>query len=339
MKMKCVAVLALGTLISACGDDSLAPDRGDVVVSYDFEDSALIERASVFLVEGEQGMSCANAPFYEEDGVSPIARRDLPLTGEAEFSGIERGNMWIAWIVGSTSVGAPVSFDCQDFIEVRDGEVTRTSLLGRTRPLTVAGTYESDLTFDFNLPNQALSVLTALDAACSIFNFQEEACDLVDAMNTTLSDLDVVATWTVTQSDEFVNGRMVWSEVEGVAVKGDYRLSQGGFRGRISGTDDLEIVSEDLRVNMDEVLRFVLVEVLQTQTNAGMIDTLVDAADTFTTDLDMSAGDASVVDFDFDWEADSFNGTFDMAIELPQLEQSRELEIRWSAERVLSDSE
>ncbi|MEO0815438.1 MAG: hypothetical protein AAFY60_21445, partial [Myxococcota bacterium] len=285
---------------------------------------------------GGVGMDCRNTPFFEEVQISSIASRDLPLSGEAQFTNVPRGEMWMVRLVGYTPTGAPVAFGCQDFVAVEDGEVTRTSVMGQNRPLVVAGDYESDLTFDFELPTDVLSVLTALDVTCAIINLGG-ACDLVSGLSTTLSDLDVRARWTLDARDSSVTGLMEWTEVEGVDVKGQYDLVTGGFRGRIVGTDDLEISSDDLSVNMDEVLRFVLVEVLEADVNSSMINVIVDATDTLTTDLMMSAADASLTDNDFDLIVDRFNGTFDVAIELPQLEQARELEVSWSAERVVED--
>ncbi|MEM6731053.1 MAG: hypothetical protein AAF658_05830 [Myxococcota bacterium] len=334
MNKTLIAVLAFGAFTTACGSD-VAPDRGEVVVAYDFDDKALLERASVYLVRGDANSRCGDQPFLNVSSIASELRVDLPLTGEVTFNSLDEGDFWMAWVTGSTSAGTPVAFDCQDFIRVREGEETRTTLIGRTRPLDISGVYESDMTFDFELPTQALGILQAANVlGCSIFNLQTELCDVIDALNTTLSDLDVTAQWQLSQQNDAVNGRLFWTEVEGVSVKQGFNLATGGFRARIAGTTSLQIVSEDLKVNMDEVLEFVIVEVMDSDLDQDLVEAIADATDTFTTDLSLVAGDASVVDFDFDWVADSFNGTFDMSIELPQLEQARDLEVRWSAERM-----
>ncbi|MEM6533182.1 MAG: hypothetical protein AAF654_11185 [Myxococcota bacterium] len=335
MKYQFSSVLALGMVVSACGSD-VVPDRGDVVVAYDFQDTALIERASVFMVRGNDAQTCADAPFFEVDGVAPEARRNLPVTGEVTFDGIGRGDFWVAWIVGSTATGTPVAFDCQDFIRVRDGEVTVTNLLGRPRPLELGGLYITDeMTFDFGLPANAELVLGGVDVACSIFDVDDNPlCALVETVNTTLSDLDVSVEWELSQSDEFVNGRFRWIEVENVTVPATTQLVTGGFQGRIPATNELEIVSQDLRINMGRVLEFIAQEVSQVDADFDDISKVAALADSFTTDLGLQTGQARAVDFDFDWKADSFNGELDLTIAVPDLQETRNLEVEWTADRM-----
>ncbi|MEO1481850.1 MAG: hypothetical protein AAFU77_07070 [Myxococcota bacterium] len=336
MKYGFASVLSLGILTAACGSD-VVPERGDVVVAYDFQDSALIERASVYLVRGDEAQTCADAPFFEVNGVAPIRRENLPVTGEVTFDSVGRGDFWVAWIVGSSATGTPTSFGCQDFIRVREDEVTVTNITGRSRPLELAGNWiTNEMTFDFGLPANAELTLSGVDIACSLFNADENAlCALVETVTTTLTDLDVKVEWELSQSSEFVNGRMHWIEVEGVTVPARTQLVTGGFQGRIQDTTQLEIVSQDLSVDMSQVMTFIAQEVSEVDADFDDISKVASLADSFTTDLGMQTGQANVVDFDFDWRADSFNGQLDLTIAVPELDETRDLEVPWTADRMV----
>ncbi len=347
MHMRSITILVVGLVaLVGCGDGHVATlvsdDRGAAVgvnvgelrVSWEFKGEERITRARLFLIDGEDGSTCRQTPFAIDAADLRVVEQALrlPEVGTVSFSAVRESEDYLIWGVGFDAAGLPVALGCVDSVGLQGGKETSVHLVLRNRPLQVAGDYAAQMELSFTLPPGFLAAFAAWDISCVVLDLEEESCDLAGRLTAILSDLDVDARWRLSQSAGFVTGELAWTSVEGVPVDPSLVLVEGGFSGRIPGTTVVDVYNSDLYVHVDRVISFVLQEVMEVE--VGQMGTqILTTLGSVTSELEFVEGAAIVVDEDYDWQADEFDGRLDLVVDYPGFDFSHELELDWSSVR------
>lgn len=332
MKRITIAALAATLLAAGCSDSTYnRPGEGDLNVEYDFQGVESPDKVSVYIVDGkETGWTCANMPYNPADDAFDHVR-NLPLTGTTDFAALPESGQWIVWAIGTAS-GVHVADACRDRVRIRRDELTSVILTLENTPLRAQGKFNSDLELSFDLPSEAIGTLVAFDIACQSFDINEDLCKISNAVANLLTDLDVKAAWQINQNGDAIRGTMEWIEVEGKDVGPEWKLVEGGFNGEVPGATQVEITTYDMKVNMDQLVLFMIQEVMGYDLDdyGPQVELVIDG---FVSDLVFYDGYASLYDNNFDGQAESISGVFDAQIDLPAFDYEHRFDLGWTAYR------
>ncbi|MGB0678079.1 MAG: hypothetical protein ACPGUV_00280 [Polyangiales bacterium] len=248
--------LLLSPTLQACGNGE---DEGEVEVTYDFNGTESPTRVSLYLIERAKGR--CNTLDLEPDSTYD-SERNLSPEGTYTFDEIPAGR-WTMLAIGYAG-SVPVARDCEQF-ELSVGEIEEVNLSLRNEPVELDGTYSGILEIGLGQSTELTTALLALDIACQT-NLNLPAgdvlCQLAGPLGELLQNFRVKAAWTMNSVGDNTQGQMEFLEIENIPVSRDYRLVDGTFSGFAPGSTDIEITSNLTRINVDEVARFLLEEVL-----------------------------------------------------------------------------
>ena len=347
-KLQLIAGLA-GTLVAVgCGrpagpsnpgptDEPTPAQPGNVTVNYVFQGVENPTRVNVLLIDAETaGISCDNIPYNPTSGV--IAQQtNLPVQGAAGFNNVAPGDKWLVFSVGFKANGVRVADTCHDQITVRENETSVVDLTLKNRALEVTGSFDTQMKINLDLPTEAVQILMLLDIACQqLLDPSDPICQISSTLVNYLLDLDVDATWVLTQYGDTITANVKWNKVEGHDV-GQWDLVSGGFTIEIPGATGLTFKTPDsLEIKLDQLIPFLIQDVMGV--NLGQFGSVVGVvldylSEDLISDITVVSGQGTATDSTNDGVAESLVGDLECSIEFPVLDYTHDFSMDYNSIR------
>ena len=311
------------------------PVAGSIQVTYQFSGVEAPTRISVLLIDGNTtGLTCQSLAYKPTQGIE-AQQNNLPATGVSSFPNLTDGSRWIVFASGSRGNNVRVADACIDNITVRRDETTSLALTLLNRPLNVSGDFDTSLKLNLELPGDVVTTLLLLDLGCQALGLGAQYCDITSELIDILTDLDVEATWAMSQTGGVVSGEMIWNSVQGVDV-GQWDLVSGGFIAEIPGATGLQFKAHSLGINFDELVMFLIQDVMEVDLGllAPIVGIVIDMlADELVSDITIVDAVGTAVDTTNDGVAETITGEMDATISFPAMNYTHEFTIDWNASR------
>lgn len=243
-------------------EPSPTPDTlGAVAATWSFDGIEAPTKVRIALFDATiSGYTCTTLPFAPALGVVD-SLADLPLHGSAEFPGLPEGARYLLQAVGERADGTRLASACHDQVNVLAGKTTVVDLVLGNWIADLNGSWEVAQNVNIGLPTQIQAALLGLQASCGLVG-DESLCTLVTQVTGVLTDMQVVAEWTIdTKPDGSFTGDVRWISVQGVDV-GTIDLVDGTFAGHVNGATGVAFDGFELTLQFGNLLLFVVEDVL-----------------------------------------------------------------------------
>ena len=262
-----IASTGCGSSKSGAGDGDTDPTptpvetEGVMNVDWSFAGVEAPTRVKLLVIDGDtSGYTCSTLPFNPTAGIVEN-KVNLPVSGNAVFQDVAEGNKYLVIGVGEKANGQRVALDCHDQVNVVGGADTDVTLALKNVVADMNGVYGVAHEINLGLPNEVMTALLGLQAACGFLN-APELCNIVTEVNSIVTDLDVTGEWTL---DEMTAGSYAgdvkWLTIEGQDI-GTYEIIDGTFVGEVPGATQLVYKDFNLQLHVGNLTLFILQEVI-----------------------------------------------------------------------------
>ena len=270
-----VLATALAACAAACGGKTVGggetntpstsptpPDStGKLDVTYTFAGTEYPNSMELMLIDGAAaGQTCTTLPFHPSSSVIDD-QPGLPISGSAEMSGLAPGAKYMVVAFGTKADGTRVAAACHDQVNVVAGQTTQVQLSIANWVADATGVWNVDQHVNIGLPSNVQAILLTLQGFCGVLN-QPQLCNIVDQVTQVLTNMDVVAQWTVNRNpDGTYSGTVKWIKVQGQSI-GNMDIADGTFSATVPGSTQMQFKASTVQIQFGNLMLFVVQDVL-----------------------------------------------------------------------------
>ena len=179
------------------------------------------------------GATCAAPPMQPSAGVLQSST-GLSGAGSLTWNTLQPGSTYMVEAMGLNTAGLPMGIACHDQVAVFAGQSTPVTLGLTAFAPNLAGTYDVAQGLNIGLPQDIQDALNGLMAVCNLIGNGTSACTTIDQIVTILTNMPVVAEWTLVQTGPGTYaGTVKWISVDGLDVT-QIDLADGTFSAFVS---------------------------------------------------------------------------------------------------------